>query len=245
MRKSNGENGTFNMMKEANKKRFFIILARPEKAENIGLVARNMKNTGFENLRIVNLSTLDHRAYFTAVHAKEILENARFHPDISEATADLDIVFAATSKRRKNFASLSLDEAMTKMLSFPLSTRMGLLFGNERTGLSSEELRYSNFRYTIPQASKQPSYNLASAVLITLFHVFRLDFNEQKVETEKPLSREQQEECIQIILDKLEQRRFVHPTNREHVTEMVCDLFGRLTLTDRDRRLLLALFSKR
>jgi len=232
------------VIKEANKKRFFIVLTRPEKAENIGLIARNMKNTGFENLRLVKLSSLDDRSYLTAVHAKEVLKNARFYPDIAEATADLDIVFAATSKRRKNFSCLSQDEAMAKMLSFPLSTRIGLLFGNERTGLTSEELRYSNFRYTIPQVSKQPSYNLASAVLLTLFHIFRLDFKEQKVEKEKPLSRKQQEECIQIILNKLKQRKFIQDSNREHVTEMIYDLFGRLTLTDRDKRLLLALFSK-
>lgn len=55
---------------------------------------------------------------------------------------------------------------MIKMMSFPQTTRIGLLFGNERTGLTSEELRSSNFRFAMPQASKQPSYNLAYAVLL-------------------------------------------------------------------------------
>ncbi|MFB0566271.1 MAG: RNA methyltransferase [Candidatus Aminicenantaceae bacterium] len=234
-------------IKESNlktQKRFTVVLARPEKPENIGLVARNMKNTGFKNLRLVSLLSLDPRCYLTAVHAKEVLENARFYPTVAEATADLDLVFAATSKKRKIFTSFSLDEAVDKMLSFPPDTGIGLLFGNERTGLTSNELMYSNFRFTITQASSQPSYNLASAVLLTLYQIFKFNFTEQGVKKDRPLSRKQQEEFIQMMLSKLEKRKFIHSTNREHITEMMCDLFGRITLSDKDRRLLLAIFSK-
>lgn len=231
-------------MEEENKKRFVVICVRPEKAENVGLVARNMKNTGFKNLRLVALRSLDERSYITAVHARDVLEKAQFYPTLEQAVADLDLVFAATSKRRKNFPSMSLDEAVVKMLSFPLSTRIGLLFGNERTGLTSRELKYSNFRFTITQASKQPSYNLASAVLLSLFHIFKLDSSEFEPGREKPLSRREQEECIQLILSKLEKRKFMHDKNKNHISEMIYDLFGRLTLTEKDKRLLLALISK-
>jgi len=226
------------------RKRFFVVLVRPEKAENVGLVARSMKNTGFENLRIVKSLLLSEKSFLTAVHARDILEKAPLYANLIEATADLDLVFAATSKKRKNFSSLSLDEAVEKMLSFPSATRIGLLFGNERTGLTSAELRSSNFRFMIPQASKQPSYNLASAVLLTLFPLFRLGFQDQEPIRNRPLSRKQQEECIQLILNKLEKKRFIHSSNKEHVIEMVYDLLGRLTLTERDKKLLLAIFSK-
>jgi len=231
-------------MEEYRRKKIFIVLVRPEKAENVGLVARSMKNTGFENLRLVKTSSLSERSYQTAIHAKDILKKAPLYSTLKEATADLDLVFAATSKKRKNFPSLSLDETMEKILSFPVTTRIGLLFGNERTGLTSEELKSSNFRFSIPQVSRQPSYNLASAVLLTLFPLFRLDFQEQRPNRERPLSREQQEECVQLILDKLKKKRFIHSTNKEHVTEMVYDLLGRLTITERDKKLLLAIFSK-
>jgi len=225
-------------------KRFSVILVRPEKAENIGLVARNMKNTGFENLRLVKLSSLESKSYLTAVHAKDVLEKARFYPFIAEATRDLDIIFAASSKKRRNFSSLSLNEAVAEVQNFPLSTKIGLLFGNERTGLTSKELRYSNFRYVIPQSSKQPSYNLASAVLLTLFQIFKIDFNKKEPKREQPLSREKQEECIQLILSKLEKKEFIHTTNKEHVTQLIYDLLGRLAITERDKKLLLAIFNK-
>jgi len=227
------------------KMKFAVILIRPENPENIGLVARNMKNTGFDKLRLVGVTSIDQKSYVTAVHARDILERVRFYPDVGKATADLDIIFAATSKRRKNFPSVSIKDAVKEMFQVPSSTKIGLLFGNERTGLTSEELRSSNFRFIIPQATRQPSYNLASAVLLTLFHIYAYDdFKEVEITKEKPISRKEQEELIGLILRKLEQKKFIHKTNKRHMTEMIYDLFGRFALTSKDRKLLLALFSK-
>ena len=226
------------------KERIAVILVRPEKPENIGLVARNMKNTGFENLRIVKEGRLDLKSYVTAVHAQDILDKAKFFANINEATQDLELIFASTSKKRKNFSFIPLKDVIERMLEFPLSTKVGFLFGNERTGLTSKELQNSNFRFTIPQAAKQPSYNLASAVLITLFQLFTLDFHEEGVIQEKPLSRKEQMECLDLILNKLKKRKFIHRANEQHMTERIYDLLGRLSLSSRDRNLLLALFSK-
>lgn len=229
--------------------RFVVILARPQSVENIGLVARAMKNTGFRSLRVVGRSKVEIVCPRTAVHAKDILKEASFYTEISGATADINVVFASTAKPRQNFSGLPLDEAASKMLSFPPESRIGLLFGNERTGLTSAELAASNFRWTIPQASRQPSYNLAAAVLITLFELFRrltpasVPLSGAERLGEAPLPRNEQEECIRLIIRKLEDQGFIHPTNRRHTTEMLHDLLGRLAMTDRDRRLLLAVFS--
>ncbi len=227
------------------KRKFTVILVHPENPENIGLVARNMQNTGFEQLRLVGTSGIEEKSFVTAVQAREILEGARIYADVGRATADLDLVFAASAKRRKNFPSMSLKEAVEEMLRFPPQTKIGLLFGNERTGLTTDELRHSNFRFMIPQVQRQPSYNLASAVLLTLFQLYSQgDFASIVMMKKKPLTREEQEEFIRLIIAKLEKRRFIHATNRQHVTEMIFDLFGRLALTEKDRKLLLALFSK-
>jgi TrmH family RNA methyltransferase len=251
--------------------RFVVILARPQSIENIGLVARAMKNTGFASLRVVGRSKIEIACPRTAVHAKDILKEASFYPEISGATADLNVVFASTAKPRQNFSVLPLDEAVSRMLTFPQESRIGLLFGNERTGLTSAELAASNYRWTIPQASRQPSYNLAAAVLITLFELFRrlimesgpvlgngrlgikgagkdktgsLSFYDGAANSPAPLSRTEQEECIHLIIRKLEESQFIHSSNKRHTTEMLLDLLGRLAMTDRDRRLLLAVFSQ-
>jgi tRNA/rRNA methyltransferase len=227
------------------KEKFTVILSRPENPENIGRVARSMKNTGFGELRLVGVQRIDKKSRKTAIHAQDILKKALLYQDLSSAVEDLNLVFAATAKTRKNFSSLSLQEAVEEMFRFPRTAKIGLLFGNERTGLLSEELKSSNFRFTIPQAGRQPSYNLASAVLLTLFHIFTHgNFKKEDNVKEKPLSRKEQEECIRLILSKLEKKKFIHETNRRHMTNMIYDLFGKLTLTEKDRKLVLALFSK-
>ncbi len=225
-------------------KRLSVILAHPQKSENIGLAARAMKNTGFENLVLVGVDNLEQKSYVTAVHSKEILDTAKFYPTLQEATADLNIVLASTSKKRKNFPLLSLEEAISKIFKFPQETKIGLLFGNEITGLTSEELSLSNFHFTIPQAGDQPSYNLGAAVLLSLFAIFTHDKQISGIADEAPLPRREQQECLQIILEKLEEKNFIHPDNKQHMTERMFDLFGRLAMTDKDRKLLLAIFSK-
>ena len=223
----------------------FVILSRPSSPENIGLVARGMKNTGFYELRLILGTPINPNSYITAVHAEEILDNSGVYPDISAAVTDLDVVFAATARHRKNYTSLSLKQAVRKMLKFSPKSRIGLLFGNERTGLTSEELNHANFLFAIPQATSQPSYNLSSAVLLTLFSIYNTaGANKMQTALKKPLPRREQEECIRLILQKLEEKKFINPGNKAHVISMVHDLFGRMAITAKDRDLLLAIFSK-
>ncbi len=227
-----------------NRDRFAVILVKPEKQENIGLVARVMKNTGFSDLRIVGLKDFNFEARRTAVHSLDILEKAKFYSTLNQAVRELHLVFGSTAKRRSKFSILSLPEAVDIIYRYPLSTRIGFLFGNERTGLTSEELGISNFIFSLPQADRQPSYNLSSAVLLTLFEIFRRSPMEPLPVEEKPLPREEQDECINIVLRKLRESGFIHETNEIHITRRVQDLFGRLALNDKDRKLLMAIFNK-
>jgi len=225
--------------------RFSVILSRPENSENVGLVARAMKNTGFNDLRLVGIKKLEPEAPRTAVHAESVLKKARFYPNLPTATKSLHLVFAATARFRNTFSILTFPEALETILRYPRTTRIGLLFGNERTGLTSEELGSANFVYSLPQASRQPSYNLASAVLLTLFALFNRSREEVAVGPlePRPVVRGAQDECVRVILMKLEKNGFIHGANKAHVTEMVEGLFGRLALTNKDKRFLMAVFN--
>jgi len=222
-----------------------VILARPHSGENIGLVARAMANTGFLDLRLAGGRPPGRGAEITAVHAGAILAEAARSATVAEAVADLEVVFAATAKARKDFPCLSYREAVERIRAYPARARIGLLFGNERTGLTSDELKHSTFRFTIPQAARQPSYNLAAAVLLTLFPLFAEAAPPMAVSPDDvPLPRGEQEECIVRILDVLRFRRFIPEGGERHVEHMVFELFGRMAMTAKDRRLLLAIFQK-
>ncbi|HEX2695674.1 MAG TPA: TrmH family RNA methyltransferase [Acidobacteriota bacterium] len=224
--------------------RFAVILSRPENHENIGLVARAMKNTGFGDLRLVGVDALRPEAFRTAVHSETVLKKARYFPDLAAATESLHLIFAATARVRNTFAVMAFAEAVETLRESPRGSRVGLLFGNERTGLMSEELGAANYVFTLPQASRQPSYNLASAVLLTLFALFSLPGPAPSKPEALPATRAAQDDCIRVVLMKLERSGFIHGENRAHVSEMVRSLFGRLALTDRDRKFLMAVFNQ-
>ena len=228
-----------------------VVLVRPENPENIGLAARAMKNTGFPELRLAGVRRLGAAARKTAVHAEDILAGARFYETLEEATADLQFVAAATAKRRKIGTIVEADEAVDRLGRLPGGVRSGLLFGNERTGLTAAELRRANLIFTIPQAVRQPSYNLGAAVLLVLYGLFRAASPKAAAgaaavfEARAPLPRTEQDAVIGRILEKLEAQGFTHRTNRGHVTAWIHDFFGRQAMTELDRGFLLALFDKR
>jgi TrmH family RNA methyltransferase len=222
-----------------------VVLVRPENPENIGLAARAMKNTGFSELRLAGIQRIGPGAGKTAVHAEEILEKARFFETIEDATTDLQFIAAATAKRRKIGTSMEMNEAVERLGRLPATARVGLIFGNERTGLTAAELRRANLIFTIPQAVRQPSYNLGAAVLLTLYSLFQAAGKTGAAETQPPLPRAEQDTVIGLILAKLDAQGFLHRTNRDHVTAWVHDFFGRQAMSERDRGFLLALFDKR
>ena len=77
-------------------KNIHFILVRPQLGENIGSVARAMKNFGITNLRIINpkCSWPNDKAIATSVGAKDILESSKIFSSIEKSVGDLNIIFA-------------------------------------------------------------------------------------------------------------------------------------------------------
>jgi TrmH family RNA methyltransferase len=224
--------------------RFAVVLVRPESWENVGLAARGMANTGFTGLRLVGTGPIGAPAYRTAVHAESILDGARFFPDLAAATADRHLVFASTARPRRDFPLVPLPEAVRKVFQYPRTSRIGLVFGCERTGLTAEEIGLSNFRFRIPQAARQPSYNLGVAVTLALYSIAAFEASPGEAARGLPLTRAEQEEAGRRFKDLLESRGFMHETNREFITERVQDIFRRMVLDAKDRDIILAMFRK-
>ncbi len=203
-----------------------------------------MANTGFDDLRLVGAGGIGSPARRTAVHAAEVLDRARFFGALEEATSDLHLVFASSARPRRDFPLITLAEAAERIFEYDGRTTIGLVFGNERTGLTAEEIRLSNFRFRIPQAARQPSYNLGVAVTITLFTIAFRNAQPQAHSKAPPLTRAEQEDAGRRFKDMLDNWGFMHDTNRAFITERVQDIFRRMVLTAKDRDIILAMFRK-
>jgi TrmH family RNA methyltransferase len=224
--------------------RFAVVLVRPDSSENIGLAARGMANTGFADLRLVGLERLEAPAWRTAIHAEAIIERARFFPSLGEALSDRDFVLGSTARIRHDFPLVPLAEAVGRAGEYPPAARIGLVFGNERTGLTQDELALANVRFHIPQASRQPSFNLGVAVTLTLHAIAFRGVPPPALRRDLPLDHAAQAEAGRRFRDMLDSLGFMHDTNRDFIADKVQDIFFRMAMTAKDRDVILAMFRK-
>ena len=157
-----------------------VILCRPEISRNIGAVCRSMANNNCSDLRIVgNKKDYDEEEILRlAIHAGSIWQQARFfEPSITGLQASVaDCCIVAGTTRRVGEKRKSWGMTPEDFASFSLNTAEGLtgiVFGNERTGLTDEELNVCSIAVNIPSASDFPSLNLSHAVQIICYTLFR------------------------------------------------------------------------
>ena len=95
-----------------------FILVRPQMGENIGSVARAIKNFNIKHLRIVNprCNWPNQKALATSVGAKDILKSTKVYNSIEKSIGDLDIIFASTSRIRSiNKKTISILDLKNKV----------------------------------------------------------------------------------------------------------------------------------
>lgn len=152
-----------------------IVLVEPSHPGNIGAVARAMKNMALSQLVLVRPKAFPHaEASARASGADDVLANARVVGGVAEAVADVGFVAATTSRPRdQNFNSLDLHDAAARIHEMSERGPAAVLFGAERTGLTNEELALAHLLIRIPANPEYPSLNLAMAVQLTTYELFR------------------------------------------------------------------------
>ncbi|MBI2341796.1 MAG: RNA methyltransferase [Deltaproteobacteria bacterium] len=158
---------------------FSVTLVEPQGSLNIGMVARAMKNCGINKLKLVNPVKYNQtEAYRMACFAKDVVDGAGFFTDLKDALADETCSVAFTrrlSKTRK--PHYELEEIAPVLAKRVKKGRVALVFGREDDGLTNDELYQCDFRVHIPTFEPYGSLNLAQAVLIACYEIFRKSYN--------------------------------------------------------------------
>ena len=151
-----------------------IVLLRPRNPENLGAVARAMKNFGLADWAIAELGTHDFEAARrVAVHAEELLDTPRVVRTLDEAVADCAWVVGTSSRRVRGKRRLSPPEVAREALARSAEGRTALVFGDERSGLTNADVDRCHDLSAIPTADAQPSMNLAQAVVVYAWELRR------------------------------------------------------------------------
>lgn len=222
-----------------------IVLVRPRFPENIGSVARVMKNMGLHHLIIVNgASPLHPNAYKLASGAEEILERADEFHGLSEAISRMGCVVGTTCRLGKERrALLGPKEVADRLAPLSRTNSIGLVFGSEKEGLTNEELSLCHLYARIPSMDSFPSLNLSHAVAVFCYELFQWSGTVQSSPGELA-SSEQMENLFAHMERTLLQIGFLDPKNPKRMMRTLRRLFARSQLEERDVRILRGILSR-
>ena len=225
-----------------------FILVRPQLGENIGSVARAIKNFEITKLRIINprCEWPNKKAIATSVGARDILKSAKIYSSIDKSVGDLNVVFATTSRIRKvNKKIISIVYLKKKINK---KHKIGIVFGPESSGLSNDEVNYADYLVKIPTNNKFSSLNLSHSAIIFCFELFKLFSNKKSIFISRYKSslatKSEMNKFLSYIIKNLDKRGFLQPDHkRASMVRNINNIFHRINLSEQEIRILLGIFS--
>mgnify|MGYP001490094745 CR=1 FL=1 len=226
----------------------YFILVRPQMGENVGSVARAIKNFNIKYLRLVNprCNWPNQKAIATSVGAKDVLKSAKIFDSVEKSIGDLDIVFASSARIRKvNKKIISVANLKTRIKK---GRKIGILFGPEASGLSNDEISCADYLVKIPSNKKFSSLNLSHSAIIFSFELFK-SFSRKKNEyrtcyKSSVAKKSEVNKFLNFIIQGLDKKGFLQPDHkRQSMIRNINNIFHRMNLSDQEIRILLGIFS--
>ena len=222
--------------------RIRIVLVRPREAQNVGAVARAMKNMGLAQLVLVDVPALDAaRAATLAVHAGDVLAARREVATLEEALAGCGVVVGTsgrpTAARDGGTAPRTLAPSI---LSAATANDVALVFGPEDHGLALEELKHCHHVLTIPTSDAYGSLNLAQAVLVCAYELWTAADMPDSPAPGRGLAPHERLELLYAKLEAgLQAVSFLHGDEAPAMMRRLRRMLGRAALDDDEVQILL------
>ena len=231
------------------KNKFGFILVKTQLGENIGACARSMKNFGFSKLHIVNpkINFPNHKTKATSVGAYDIINKAKVFDNVEKAIEPFNLVIALSARRRDiNKRHLSLQN-FQNIIKKKQNLNIGLMFGPEASGLSNQDLSFSNYIMQIPTSKKFKSLNLSHSLTVICYEIFKL-MNENKTKTNninlKISSKAKISNIVRHLSSLLEKKDFFIPKEKKQSMLLnINNLIYKLQPNDKELRILASIVS--
>lgn len=158
-----------------NPERVTIILVRPQSPGNIGSTARAMRNMGLHQLSLVAPERFpDGEARMMACGAEGLLQTAQMYDSLQAAIAPCHWLIGTSARRRRyRNAPLTPVELASKLPGLCKDHHVGILFGPEDAGLTTDELNLCHDWVVIPTMSEATSLNLSQAVMVICYEIMQ------------------------------------------------------------------------
>lgn len=220
-----------------------VVLVETSHPGNIGAVARAMKTMDLKHLYLVSPKHFpDPQATAMASNADDILDNCQVVETLEQAISDCQLVYGCTARARdlqwpmKSAEACALDvKAHTQ-----LGAKVAVVFGRESTGLSNEELWLCQAGVTIPTSSSYRSLNIAQAVQLIAYELFKHQTNQlvPKIVDDEIVSHDALELFFTHLQKVLIDIEFMRADEPKRLMPKLRRLFNRTLIQDSEMNIL-------
>lgn len=219
-----------------------VVLVNTTHPGNIGASARAMKTMGITHLSLVNPQGFPcAEATARAAGADDLLYQAQVAQTLDEALADCTLVVGSSARRRDlSSPMLGPRECAELVAQHSPGGPVALLFGQERIGLTNEELDRCHAYVQIPTDASFSSLNLAAAVQVLCYemrmwqaHDSVVDLPDSRLATGADMDRLYTH--LEAVLVALE---FLDPAKPRRLMRRLRRLFNRARLEDNEVNIL-------
>lgn len=232
---------------------YVAVLCRAEGAVNVGASCRALLSMGVTELRLAACPGYDPDTVKTyALGAFPLYERAGRFGSLKDALADLSLA-AGLSRRlgRRRKESVDIRRFAEEAASRP--GRIGLVFGNERDGLSDGELALCDLAAHIPSSELFPSLNLSHAVQLCFWELRRARLAGAEAAggdgmaasaAARPAERGEAEGAARRIADALQDAGFYKIAGREDQERFLAGVAARASLSPAELARFEGIFTK-
>lgn len=214
-----------------------IVLVNTSHPGNIGAAARAMKTMGLERLVLVAPKDFpSEEATARATGASDILEQAIVAPNLRMAIQDCEWVLGTSGRNRYLQRSIVSPRECGQWIADHNDAEIAILFGNERNGLSNEELAFCQSQIVIPTAPQFSSLNLAAAVQIICYEIFSSSLTEISCQPDSLVPSLVKVEQLEQLYDHLQrvmiETHFLNPEQPKQLMPKLKRFFSRAQLEE-------------
>lgn len=211
-----------------------VVLTQPSHPGNIGAAARALKTMGLSELCLVKPRQFPHPdADARAAGALDVLQHAQVHDNLAAALSGCVLAVATSSRQRElRHEMMTAREAARELLAQAASHPVAIVFGNETSGLSSEEASLCQVWACIPADPEYASLNLAAAVQIFAYEL-RMALpagNREQAPEFEPASLGQVEQLYRHFEQTMVHAGFLDPSNPKRLLPRLRRLLARARL---------------
>jgi len=179
-----------------------------------------MANFDFDKLYLINPCKLNDECYTRAMHAQNIIDDAKIFKSFKDCVDNLDYLIATSSieskSDKKHLRNAILLENLSEKI-YEIDGKIGLVFGREDYGLFNEEIASCDIMLKIPTSEKYPSMNLSHSVAVVLYTLFIYKKKESK--KKRTIGKIEKEKLFNFFSDLLDEINY--PEHKKENTKIM------------------------